>query len=148
MRAVRLERWSHEMAAFFIEAHPEWLPFVGHWEAEEDGLQVNYLEINFPSQHPALADPLRLWVQLDRVIAVEWFVLPDGRRWETDWIFYLPAWIHRADWPDYNEGLRHIIGWLERFFAEEVVITYRPEPNSPIKLARTWKGTFDSVEFA
>jgi hypothetical protein len=120
LKAFRLETFSHWCANRFLELHPGWLPYVQGIKREEDGLAVRTLVIEFPSQNPAIADPLTVSVDLDRIITVSWFPVYGGMHWHTDSVYYLRGLNRPEHWGDEFLGIDHVAEFVERLMQEKV----------------------------
>ena len=63
IREMRLEAFSQRFARGLLERHPEWLPFLGAYEEEDDaGQVVRTLEVRVPSESPCYEEPLLIRV--------------------------------------------------------------------------------------
>src|SRR6185503_17190119 len=88
---LRLEPLSKRFARSLFEERPDWFQYAEARENLVDGLSVFTLELNFPSQNPAVPEPLTLDIDLGGIIGLRWFTLSSGYQWNVDWVMYMPS---------------------------------------------------------
>ncbi len=125
LKKLRLERFCLHAAKYFSNYYPDWVRFMSAKENIVDGLSVFTLEINIPSENPSVPDPMTITVELDRVITLWWFRIPElNWRWETDWVTYLPdVWDNMPPDVKANKdcGFESVVSFIEEFRDEKIV---------------------------
>jgi hypothetical protein len=121
LRPLGLETFSFACAKTLIDRHPDWLPFVEPVEKPVDGVLVRLLAINLPSANPSVLEPLRVVVDLGKIVTASWFPMNGESRWNYDWIMYMHPTLYKKNWPGEEHGFDIIAEWIERFTSEQIV---------------------------
>lgn len=128
LKHLRIDRFSKRFAKWLFNKRPEWLQYATGWEHTVDGLQVNTLAVNIPSENPAVPEPLTIDIDLGRIMTIRWLHAPPGSlsftgRWDWDHVIYMPALceVHTQlkDDPDY--GFRVTLDDVDAIIEERVV---------------------------